>query len=183
MAVPIRGGDGVTTYQERRFRMWCISVHADFPAAGKLTPCPESTSAKHPSRASNWDSKAENAFAPSSFLRKFKKMPPDPARQALWELRTLQRVEQDIQHASTLRGGAQKVYMQSKGLNALACAPALPLLPFAPLGTACPPCSASCTRPARCTSVRLHVCASMTPTQLFVHVCCRCTPAFAHSSF
>ena len=122
MEVPIKGENGITTYQQRPFGMWCISLHADFPAAGKLTPCAESTSARYPSRASNWDSRASNADAPSSFLRKFTNKPPDPARKSLWELRSLQQVEQQIGHATTLRGGPQKVFMQSKGLNSLACA-------------------------------------------------------------
>ena len=119
LQVPITGADGITSLQGRQFGLWCISLHADFPAAGKLTPCPESTSALLPSRQSNWESTADNALLPSTFFNKFFGKPSD-GRRALWELRSLRAVESQIQHAASLKGGRQTEYMRSVGLNSLA---------------------------------------------------------------
>eukprot|EP00965_Chrysotila_dentata_P087554 2889697-Pleurochrysis_carterae.AAC.1 len=56
-------------YQNRSFRAWCISLHADFPTAAKLLPFMESTSAHFPHRGSNWDRRYKDAALPNSFLR------------------------------------------------------------------------------------------------------------------
>jgi len=64
----VRAADAFGGYEKRNGHGWMVLFCADFPAAGKLLPTSQSTSATMPCRGCDWVVRDENAKMPASFL-------------------------------------------------------------------------------------------------------------------